>query len=82
MPATRDGLYKVEPVYEYLPGWKVPTRAVKQYQDLPPNARNYLNYLSEMVETEVGCISVGPDRDQTILVPGSRMEKLLSASVS
>ena len=82
MPATRDGLYKVEPLYEHLPGWKTPTSAAKQYQDLPQNARNYLNYLSEIVEVEVGCVSVGPDREQTILVPGSRMEKLLSAGLS
>ncbi|MEN6602446.1 MAG: adenylosuccinate synthetase, partial [Bryobacteraceae bacterium] len=69
---------KVEPVYEKLPGWKTSTSAVTSYEDLPPKAKDYLSYLSQRVGVEVGCVSVGPDRNQTMFVPGSRMVKLLA----
>jgi len=78
MPATRNGLDNIEAVYEKLPGWKTSTSSVKRYQDLPQLAKDYLKYLSEAVEVEVGCVSVGPDRDQTMFVPGSKMERLLA----
>jgi adenylosuccinate synthase len=79
MPATRDGFDKVETVYEKLPGWKTSTNAVTRYADLPKLAKDYLSYLAELVGVEVGCVSVGPDRDQTMFIPGSRMEKLLGS---
>jgi len=78
MPATRNGFDKVEPVYEKLPGWKTSTSAVTCYEDLPRKAKDYLNYLSQRIGVEVGCVSVGPDRAQTMFVPGSRLEKLLA----
>lgn len=78
MPATRNGFDEVEPVYEKLPGWKTSTSAVTCYEELPAKAKDYLNYLSQHVGVEVGCVSVGPDRTQTMFVPGSRLEKLLA----
>ena len=79
MPATRDGFDKIETVYQKLPGWKTSTTAVTRYADLPKLAKDYLSYLAELVGVEVGCVSVGPDRDQTMFLPGSRMEKLLGS---
>jgi adenylosuccinate synthase len=67
----------VEPVYEKLPGWKSPTRGLTNDRDLPPRARDYLKFLSERTGVEVGCISTGPERDETILIEGSRLAKLL-----
>ena len=77
MPATFHGLEAAEPVYETLPGWKTATRGLSRYEDLPVRARDYLKFLSEATGVEVGCISTGPERDETILVKGSRLLELL-----
>jgi adenylosuccinate synthase len=77
MPATFRGLEAVEPVYERLPGWKSETRGLSRERDLPPRARDYLRFLSERTGVEVGCISTGPERDETILIENSRLASLL-----
>lgn len=77
MPATFRGLEAAEPVYETLPGWKSPTRGLSRHEDLPPRARDYLKFLSEQTGVEIGCISTGPERDETILMEGSRLADLL-----
>jgi adenylosuccinate synthase len=77
MPATFRGLEAVEPVYEKLPGWKSETRGLAKERDLPPRARDYLKFLSDRIGVEVGCISTGPERDETILIAGSRLSELL-----
>jgi adenylosuccinate synthase len=80
MPATFLEMEQLEPVYETLPGWQSQTRGLQREQDLPPKARDYLKFLSAQTGVEVGCISTGPERDETILVNGSRLETLLSGS--
>lgn len=77
MPATFRGLEAVEPVYETLPGWKSETRGLSRERDLPARARDYLRFLSERTGVEVGCISTGPERDETILIENSRLAELL-----
>jgi adenylosuccinate synthase len=77
MPATFRGLEAVEPVYETLPGWKSETRGLSRERDLPARARDYLRFLSERTGVEVGCISTGPERDETILIESSRLAELL-----
>ncbi len=77
MPATFRGLESAEPVYETLPGWKSETRGLTRERDLPPRARDYLRFLSERTDVEVGCISTGPERDETILIENSRLAELL-----
>ncbi len=78
MPATNRQIASVEPVYEKVPGWKTPTAGTKRERDLPPRARDYLHFLAERTGVEIGAISTGPERSETIIVPGSRLEKLLS----
>ena len=78
MPATSQGLEGLEPVYECLPGWKTPTTGASSVDELPAAARDYLKYLESRTGVEVGCVSVGPERNQTMVVPGSRLEKLFS----
>ncbi|MBI2686247.1 MAG: adenylosuccinate synthase [Acidobacteria bacterium] len=78
MPATNRELEAIEPVYEKLPGWKSTTRGLTSLEALPSSARKYLDFLQEKTEVEVGCVSLGPERSETIIVPGSRLEKLLS----
>jgi len=79
MPARADELETVEPLYEMLPGWAMPTEGITVYEKLPANARRYLDFLEEKVGVEIGCISTGPERNQTIFRPGSKMEKLLES---
>jgi adenylosuccinate synthase len=45
---------------------------------LPAAARTYLDFLQEKTGVEVGCVSLGPERSETIIVPGSKLEKLLA----
>ncbi len=77
MPATRDGMSGIEAVYETLPGWKVSTTGARQLSDLPANARTYLDFLEERTGVEVGSVSVGPERNQTVLIKGSKLQKLM-----
>jgi adenylosuccinate synthase len=77
MPATRDGLDHLETVCDKMPGWGVSTTGTKEFANLPQRAKEYLQFLSERTGVEIGCVSIGPDRDQTLFVPGSRLEKLL-----
>ena len=77
MPATFRALEAVEPVYETLPGWKSETRGLTREQDLPGRARDYLKFLTERTGVEIGCISTGPERDETILIQGSRLAQMI-----
>jgi len=78
MPAENALLEQIEPVYEEIPGWKTPTSSITRFEDLPAAARGYIAFLEEKTGVEVGCVSTGPDRSQTMIRPGSRMEKLLA----
>jgi len=77
MPATHRAISAVEPVYEMLPGWRSSTFGLTRYEDLPSRARDYLDFLEEQIGVEIGCISTGPERDQTIWRPGRRLQGLL-----
>ncbi len=65
-PSSLARLERVKPVYETLPGWKSDTTAITRAEDLPVNARKYLDRLSELVDVPVGLLSLGPKRHQTI----------------
>ena len=77
MPATYRALEAVEAVYETLPGWKSSTRGITEYDKLPAKARDYLKFLEERTGVEVGGISTGPERNETIFRKGSKLQKLL-----
>ncbi len=78
MPMSSEDLGKVQPVLESLPGWNSTTFGISEYDKLPKKAREYLEYLEKMTGVEVGCISTGPERNQTIIRKGSRFEQLLA----
>ncbi len=59
---------QVEPVYEELPGWSESTAGITRYDDLPANARAYLERLSELVGAPIDIISTGPERSETIML--------------
>jgi len=69
-PATLKVLSKCEPVYEELPGWQEDITKVKSLEDLPINARHYLERISQLTGVPISLFSVGPNRDQTILLRG------------
>ena len=77
MPATNRELETIEPVYETVPGWKTSTRGLTSLEALPAAARRYLDVLQDKTGVEVGCFSLGPERSETIVVPGSKLEALL-----
>ena len=67
-PSDVDALARVEPIYETRPGWKEDITQVKTYEDLPENAKSYLARLSEVVGKPISFVSVGPGREQTIVL--------------
>jgi adenylosuccinate synthase len=77
MPPTVAEVEKIEPVYECMPGWAVSTFGISSFDELPMKAKDYLGFLERLSGVEVGCISTGPERNQTIVRKGSRLEALL-----
>ncbi len=67
-PVGADAIEKCEAVYEEMPGWTESTMGVRNKDDLPQNALNYLNRLEEVVGVSVDIISTGPERDETIVL--------------
>ena len=67
-PASLKTLAACKPIYETLPGWPEDITGCTRLEGLPENTRNYLNRLEEITETPIEIVSVGPGRDQTILV--------------
>lgn len=66
--------------YQTRPGWQRPTFGLKEYGQLPEKARDYLKFLSDQVGVEIGMVSTGPQRDQTIWIENSRMVSLLNGA--
>jgi len=62
---------EIEPVWEVLPGWRQPTSGARRIADLPTPARRYLDRLSGILGCEIGIVSVGADRTQTIVCSDS-----------
>jgi len=77
MPATYRQIEAIEPVFVKHPGWKTTTRGITRFEDLPENARTYLQHLEKLTGVEVGGVSTGPERNETIIRPGSKLEKLI-----
>ncbi|MCR5833519.1 MAG: adenylosuccinate synthase [Selenomonadaceae bacterium] len=68
IPASLKVLAKVEPVYETFAGWKTNISGIRRYEDLPENARKYLERMAEVTGIALGIVSVGANRDQTIVL--------------
>ncbi|MEM9186960.1 MAG: adenylosuccinate synthase [Planctomycetota bacterium] len=69
-PTHVDDLRRVTPRYESVPGWAEDVTDCRSLEELPENARAYLNRVSELVGVPVEFVSVGPGRDQTIPAEG------------
>ena len=66
MPTSRD-LYKVKPVYEIMKGWKKDTTKCRTYEELPDEAKRYIEKIEEVVGVKVKYIGVGPAREDIIV---------------
>jgi len=77
LPSVSHDLRRVEPIYETLPGWKTATVGVTDLRDLPREAREYVNFLSNQIGVQIGLISTGPERSQTIVVRDSVLTEWL-----
>jgi len=65
-PANVTTLAKCQPIYEELPGWQASTRDIRQYEQLPAEARQYITRLEELISCPVNLICIGPGREETI----------------
>ena len=66
-PANVDMLNKAKPVLEKFKGWKTSLKEIKKYSKLPKNARNYIEFIEAFTETPVSIISVGYERNETLI---------------
>ena len=68
VPSSIEMLNRSEPVYEELSGWKTEIKGVRDFSDLPQNAQRYLQRIEELIGTKITVISVGSERNETIVV--------------
>ncbi|GAA0064817.1 adenylosuccinate synthase [Clostridium sp. CTA-1] len=68
VPASLEDLAKCEPIYEEFEGWDDSIANARCYEDLPENAVKYLKKIEDFTETKVSIVSVGPKRDQTMMI--------------
>ena len=67
-PASLQVLAECKPVYETLPGWSEDISGIRRMEDLPTHVRDYLHRIEDLCQTPIQIVSVGPDRDQTIVL--------------
>ena len=77
MPALSEEYEHVTPEYKSLPGWNESTYGLKDGTKLPKAAVDYLEFISDFLHVEIGMISTGPERDATIIQPGSLLSTWL-----
>jgi len=74
-PASLKVLEECHPVYETLPGWSETISGIKSFSRLPRKVKNYLRRIEELTATPIGILSVGPERDQTIVLTNPFVRK-------
>lgn len=68
LPLDADEIVQCQPIYETYPGWNGSTAGLTQWDQLPLNARRYLERVQELIGAPIDMVSTGPDRDHTILL--------------
>ena len=68
LPSAADDQVKIKPIYKTFKGWKKSTRHIKKINDLPENAKKYINEIEKFTESKISSVSTGPERNDTILV--------------
>ena len=67
-PSSSAAVAAAQPVYEELPGWQTDTSHCRNFDDLPANAQTYVRRIEELIGAPAALVSVGPERDQAIIV--------------
>ena len=67
-PAAVEDQLKIKPLYKIFPGWKKSTNGIKNIDELPENAKNYIYAIEDFVGTKISSISTSPEREDTILI--------------
>jgi adenylosuccinate synthase len=70
IPADVSGFDEIEPVYTKLEGWQSSTEGITDFEQLPKAAQTYLRFLEAESGARIGMVSTGPDREQTMILPG------------
>ena len=68
LPVGAEDLDQCGPIYEEIPGWSDSTAGIKEFNQLPKAAQNYLKRIEEICDTPIDMISTGPDREDTIVM--------------
>ena len=68
LPAASEDQFNVKPIYKTFPGWKTKTQGIRNFKDLPDNAKKYIHALEDFIGAGISSISTSPERDDTILV--------------
>ena len=68
LPAAVDDQLKVKPKYKTFKGWMSSTNGIKKFEDLPDNAKIYIQELEKFIQTKITSISTSPERNDTILI--------------
>jgi len=77
MPALSEVYEQVKPEYKTLPGWCQSTYGVKDASKLPKAAVDYVRFIGDFLQIEIGMISTGPERDATIVPEGTILSRWL-----
>ena len=77
VPSNFEILKNSEPVYEEMRGWKTEIKGVRNFKDLPRNAKLYIRRIQELINTKITMISVGSERDETVEVKNPFLKKSL-----
>ena len=68
LPAASEDQFNLKPIYKSFQGWKSKTQGIRNFKDLPDNARKYIHALEDFIEAKISSISTSPEREDTILV--------------
>lgn len=66
VPSRAEDIERCQPLYETLPGWDEDIQKAKVLDDLPPNAKNYLNFISTRLNCPIALVSIGRERNETV----------------
>ena len=67
-PSAVEDQIKIKPIYKTFPGWKQSTKGIKNIDELPVNAKNYIYAVEDFIQSKISSISTSPERDDTILI--------------
>jgi adenylosuccinate synthase len=68
LPAASEDQFNIKPVYKTFPGWKASTQGVRNMEELPDKAKDYIHALEDFIGAKISSVSTSPEREDTILI--------------